>query len=254
MKFISYNIRDGAVDTFNQIIEIVQKESPDYLSLNEANTFAADDQKLLKQFAERTGFPYFSIALSGEDDYHVASFSKHPFKKVYEVHPLDRACIVGEIDSTYGPISIASFHLTPYSEDQRLPEIQRILEAQNGYEHKILMGDMNSLSRRDGYRDEMIEHFNEMQVKKFTTNGALRFDVLQTIENAGYVDSAVELDKNMIFTVPTPANIDTTHAQMRLDYIFVSTSLAPHLTSYSVIKDELTHIASDHYPVKIELH
>lgn len=252
MKVMTYNILDGAVDTLQEIVEVVKKESPDYLTLNEANTFASGDNKILKVFAQETNFPYFDIALSGEYDYHVAVLSKYPFKSVNKLQPLARACLITLIDSPLGELSIASLHLTPYSEDLRHPEIDLILDFQKEYPNKILMGDMNSLSKNDGYDERIIADFNKTQIKKFTGNGKLRFDAIDKILSTGYQDSAVLLGKNKETTVPTPSNNDSSHAQMRLDYIFLSNSLSTHLSSYEVIKNELTNKASDHYPVVIE--
>jgi len=250
---MTYNILDGAVNTLPRIIEVIKKESPDYLTLNEANTFASDDNKILKEFAKEANFPYFDIALSGEYDYHVAVFSKYKFKSVNKLQPLARACSITLIASPFGELSIASLHLTPYSEDLRHPEIDLILDFQKQYPNKILMGDMNSLSKNDGYNKNIITDFNEVQVKKFTSDGKLRFDAIDKILITGYQDSAVLLGKNKDTTVPTSSNRDSAHAQMRLDYIFLSSSLSTHLSSYNVIKNELTNRSSDHYPVVVEI-
>ena len=57
---MTYNILDGASETLSEIIEIVKKESPDYLTLNEANTFARDDSKILKEFARQKNLRGYS--------------------------------------------------------------------------------------------------------------------------------------------------------------------------------------------------
>lgn len=253
MKLMSYNIFDGAVNKLPQIIEIVKKESPDYLTLNEANTFANDNNKILKEFAQATSFPYFELALSGEMDYHVAAFSKYPFLSVNKLQPLARSCLITLVESPSGKLSLASLHLTPYSEDLRHPEIDKIIEFQNQYDKRILMGDMNSLSQKDEYDNNIVGDFNEIQLKKFTTDGNLRFDAIDKILSVGYFDTAVELGKNGEKTVPTPENEDVSHSSMRLDYIFVSKSLLPKLKSYSVLRNSLTDKASDHYPISIVL-
>lgn len=253
MKLMTYNILDGAVDTLSQVIEIVKSESPDYLTLNEANTFAKDDNKILKQFAQETNFPYFDIALSGQLDYHVAVFSKYPFKKVHKLQPLARACLIAFIDTGLGELSIASLHLTPFSEDLRDGEIDMIVNFQKEYANRVLTGDMNSLSKSDGYNENMIKDFNKTQLRKFTTDGKIRFDAIDKILSTGYFDSAVKLRKNKEYTVPTAANIDPAHSHMRLDYLFVSQPLLDHMDSYRVVKNKLTDKASDHYPIVVEL-
>ena len=146
-----------------------------------------------------------------------------------------------------------SFHLTPYTEDLRHPEIELILTSQKAFSKRILMGDLNSLSSADTYPSNLSESFNEIQLKKFTTAGKLRFDVIDKILSNGYIDSAVQLQKNKENTVPTPINKDQSHASLRLDYIFVSKELTLHLQSYTVVKNQFTNQASDHYPVVVVL-
>ena len=92
-----------------------------------------------------------------------------------------------------------------------------------------------------------------MQLKKFTTDGKLRFDAISKIISNGYVDCAVRLGKNKEYTAPTSINEYSAHSNMRLDYIFLSESLIRHLKGYKVIKSDLTEKASDHYPVVVEL-
>lgn len=250
---MTYNILNGATEALPQVIDVVRAETPDYLTLNETNTFAKNDHKILKEFAQAANFPYFDMALSGEGDYHVAIFSKYPFQETHKLQPLARACFIAVVNTELGPISIASLHLTPSSEDERLPEIDLILAHQNRYKHKILMGDMNSLSPDDGYNPAITKNFNDMQLKKFTTAGKLRFDAIQKILATGYTDPAVTLGKNREHTAPTSINEYYAHSDMRLDYIFLSASLLSHLQSYAVIKNTLTETASDHYPVTVTL-
>lgn len=249
MKLMTYNIFDGAVQTLDKVREVVQQQSPDYLTINEANTFSDNNNKILKEFAKAINLPYFDIALSGEFNYHVAVFSKYPFKTVDKLQPLARACLITLINTPLGEVSIASLHLTPYSEDLRHPEIDTIITFQKQFPQRILMGDMNSLSASDNYDASMINQFNEAQLKKFTTNKQFRFDAIDKILSVGYYDVAVEQGKNKETTVPTPTNTDTTHASLRLDYIFVSKPLLPHVTDYTVVKNSLTDHASDHYPI-----
>jgi exodeoxyribonuclease-3 len=253
MKLMSYNILDGGLDRISLIIDAVKKEVPDFLTINEANTFAKDDKKIMNQMAQVSGLPYFAIAMSGEYDYHAAVFSKYPFKKMHIVPSLMRACIITLVETEIGEVSIASFHLTPYSEDLRHPEIDKIIDYQKQYPSRILIGDMNSLAESDDYNPDIVNNFNNVQLKKFTTDKKLRFDVINKITSSGYIDTAKQLEKHKDKTVPTPANRDASHAQMRLDYIFISNSLLPHLHSYAVVKNEITDRASDHYPITVVL-
>jgi len=253
MKLMSYNILNGAKDTLPLVIKAIKSESPDYLTINEANTFASNNNEILDKVAKELDFPYFDIALSGEYDYHIAVFSKYPFLEIHKLQPLARACLVTRIKTEIGELTIASLHLTPYTEDLRHPEIDLITKFQKKYVNKILMGDMNSLSKYDGYDSKIIKTFNDMQIKKFTTGGKFRFDAINKIMSVGYYDSAFEMKKNKDYTAPTSINEYSAHSNMRLDYIFLSKSLLNHLKDYFVIKNNITKKASDHYPITIEL-
>lgn len=253
MKLMTYNILDGGDDRLELIAKIINDSAPDFVTINEANGFDANDNKKLVDLSHATNMPYFHLALSGEYDYHVAVLSKLPFKKVDELHPLMRAGIAAVIDSEIGEIYITGTHLTPYSEELRIPEVELLISDQKDYKNSILMGDMNSLSKNDKYSNTIVQNFNEPQLKKFTKDGSLLFEIIEKIEASGYTDTAVELNVQSENTAPTLSNTDVTHAKTRLDYIFVSPSLRKYIASYSVIKNELTEKASDHYPVLVEL-
>lgn len=250
---MTYNILNGGEMGIDAIVDVVKKEAPDFVTINEANTFAANGNEGLNEFAEKTGFKFSELALSGENDYHVAVLSKYPFTRVDKITPLTRACIVVEVETEFGEVSIASMHLTPYTEDQRIPEIDLIMKFQSEFRLKVMMGDMNSLSTNDNYSSTMVKDFNEMQLKKFTTDGKLRFDVIKKILSNGYVDSAVKLGKNKEWTAPTHINEFSAHSNMRLDYIFLAEILAANLKNYYVVKNPLSDKASDHYPIVVEL-
>ena len=245
---MTYNILDGGHD-FDAVLETIKTEKPDFLTINEANGFDENNNQKLKEFAEKTGFSHFHLALSGEDDYHVAVFSKLPLREIREITPLARAGILVVIDSDFGEICVLGTHLTPFGEDLRMAEIDLLISAQTPYANKILMGDMNSLAKSGQYSVKM---FSEKQATKFVNDNQVRYDVTERILSSGYIDTAVLCDTRDT-TVPTPVNRDPYHAELRLDYIFVSDSLRENVASYSVVKNALTDKASDHYPIVVSL-
>lgn len=252
MKLMAYNISNGGENRLDLILEIIKKEYPDFLVVNEANGFDKDDK--LNQFSKGVSLPYSKLSLSGEYDYHTAIFSRYPLKEVKEIKSLRNAGILAVVETEFGEISIIGAHLSPYTEDSRLPEVDLIINQQKQYPNRILMGDINSLSDRDSYNEEIINGFNETQLNKFTTNGRFRFDVINKIASSGYLDSAVIFGKQVIPTVPTGVKQDEAHlTDMRVDYIFISDSLKDRIKSYSVIKNKITEKASDHYPIVIEI-
>ena len=246
---MTYNIFEGAKETLPHIIEMINAEQPDYLALNEANTFSQDGNKVLRTFADATQMPFYDISLSGKEDYHVAILSRYPLKNVQRLESFQRACIAAEISTDMGLISVASLHLSPYAEDIRVAEIERVAAFQKPYSNKVLMGDFNALSAQDEYGEDLIASFNHKQAKKFTQNGRFHFEAIGRVLESGYIDVGKQKGKEAESTVPTPANRDETHASLRLDYIFISQALVPHLRSYEVVKNEKTDLASVHYPV-----
>jgi len=249
---MSYNILDGGEGRLDLIISAIKSESPDVLVINEANSFSANGNKTLKLFSEKTGLPYYNIAPT-EWGYDIAILSRLPFNKSEVLMPNKRAAFAVEIDSPFGPLSVIGLHLSPDSEINRLFEIKEIIDYQKKYENRIIMGDMNALSRQDDYSPKIIGGFNAKQTEKFTDKGKPLFDVVDTILKSEYLDAAVQLKGNKETTVPTPSNRDIAHADLRLDYIFISESLASHIVDYKVVKNETTDKASDHYPIIVKL-
>jgi len=253
MKLMTYNILNGGEDRMELIIKIISNEKLDFLVINEANGFNENNNQRLNKLAEQIELPYFDLSLSGEYDYHTAIFSRYPFARKEQLKPMRNAGIMVNIKTKLGDLSIVGMHLTPYTEDLRLKEIELILNQQKKYENKILMGDLNSLSFSDNYNQKVIKGFNNYQLEKFTKDSKLCFNVIDKITSHGYLDAAYIFNKQKISTVPTGINKDKAHsASIRVDYIFTSTSLKDKVKSYSVIKTILTEKASDHYPVIIE--
>lgn len=249
---MTYNLLNGAVDQFNEVIEVVKADNPDFLTLNEASDFDTNNNKKLIEFAQKTNFSNYHLARCGDsDNYHVAVLSKLPFKATDTIKPLARAGILVVIDTPLGEIAFVGTHLTPYSEDLRIPEAKLIIEKLASYQNSILTGDLNSLSPEDGYSESIVKRFNEIQVKKFTSNGKLRFDVMKMFAKHSFVDTAGLFGKQRNITAPTSLNEKEVHSNMRLDYILVSKFLKDKVTGYEVVKNRLTKNASDHYPVVI---
>ncbi len=253
MKLMTYNILGGWDDRIELIIDTVLDESPDYLVVNEANAFVPDISGHLSLLTETTDLSYAAAAPSGKDTFHVLLFSKKPFHYVQFLTPLVRAGVFAIVDTVFGELAIVGTHLTPFAEDERLTEVASILKATEAHPRTVIMGDLNALSPRDEYNHLSWERMNSVQRAKFTTDQQLRFDTISRIEEAGFVDTAVAQGCNHLPTSPTAITHDIAHADMRLDYIFVSRALAGSVVDYRVVKNNNTEIASDHYPVVAEL-
>jgi endonuclease/exonuclease/phosphatase family metal-dependent hydrolase len=74
-------------------------------------------------------------------------------------------------------------------------------------------------------------------------------EVIERIKKAGYLDAAVITQKEQIHTVPVTQDSDVVYHDLRLDYVFLSNSLAERTVDYRVIINEITRVCSDHYPI-----
>lgn len=251
MRWMAYNIFEGAQNTFPDVLAVVDTAQPDLLVINEANGF--DNDGKLDALAS-AGLQYYHIEKCGDgDQYHVALLSREPLHNVQAIRPLARAAILAEVRVPgVGEAGVVGTHLTPFSETKRVKEIECILAALKKYDDAAIVGDMNALSPEDTYPDNFLRALTPSQRKKFSANNRLSFSAIQTILDAGFVDIAVQTGKQDVATVPTQANTDPDHARLRLDYIFAMGKLAGLVVRYEVLVNETTNASSDHYPLVVD--
>lgn len=117
----------------------------------------------------------------------------------------------------------------------------------------IVAGDFNSVSPYDpepiGW-DTLPSHF---QARYLSLDGKTSDKrILETLYQAGFIDIAHRFNQHTESTVPGKAFKGTEFIPFRSDYILASAALAQAATSYAVIKNDTTDMASDHYPVIAE--
>jgi len=254
---MTFNILEGGIDEngsrIDFIKEVIKEASPDFLALQEAYNFEKDNDQLLKEVSQHTGLQYYALSpgriLEDGKQYHAASFSRYPFKEKYlfSGSQFQNAALFTVIDSSVGELSICNIHLhiplnfeEAGSEDKRLKELEIILGHISRYKNLILLGDFNSISRDDNY------DLKTLEVEP-------RFDVTSKLAR-DYVDVASYLKLEDRSTHPTPINKNPSYTMpVRIDYIFVSSSLAPRIQDATVIKTPISEQASDHYPFMADI-
>lgn len=250
MKIMTFNIWEGGIDDVGSrtdfIVDVIKEANPDFLALQEANHFDKDSNSLLKKISKEVSLPYYALSegtlRKNGKRYHVVILSRYPLREEYKFSgfPFDCAALSVVIDSPLGEISICNLHLHAYSEDKRLNELKIILKYQSRYKNHMLLGDFNSLSHKDEYDTKTLEVEN-------------RFDVTDIL-NKNYTDVASYLALNDRSTHPAPINIDPAITKpIRIDYIFVTSSLTAHTKNATVIKTAISKKASDHYPITLTL-
>ena len=245
MKVMTFNILRGGIDEYGSRIDfikdVIKEASPDFLALQEANDFEKDKNRLLRGVSRNIKLQYYALSsgsmLEDGRQYHAVSLSRYPIKKKYKFSGPSFQCaaLFSLIDSPFGELAICNIHLNVDSEDERLRELEIILEYMAVYKNKILLGDFNSITLDDDYDLETLEV-------------EARFDVTNILKR-DYVDVASYLTLDNRSTCPTPSNRNPAYTKpMRIDYIFVSPTLTPRIKAATVIKTPISDQASDHYP------
>ena len=245
MRIATYNLFEGAQDTYALLKEFVEQQDLDILCIQEANEWQDGDPSRLDDFSASTGLDSYVFGNSPRTRFKLATFSRLPIlSSVVHTEGYWHCAVQTVIDTGSEPLDLWNVHLNPQDEDKRLEEARRIAAD-------LAVGDFNGLSRSDRYPN-LLEKLQVQGIEKFGAT-ALRYEVTDYLTKAGLVDLGAELGSNT-YTVPTQANQDMFHAaRMRLDYMFALPRIAALARSLVVIKNSLTDQISDHYPVVLVL-
>jgi len=240
---MTYNLGKYINRHLSLAANIIKDHEPDVLVLNEAS-WAKCKPHILKKLSAKFMLPYFLVAKSIKTNNHTVIYSKNKMEDDTTMVNFRNAGIIVTVNTKIGDVSIAGVHLAPNTEDNRLLEIERIISKQKKSKLKIILGDLNSISP------------NNTVISSLKSHGlpeAVRYDVVNRIKKAGYVDAAVITQKEQISTVPITQDNNIIYYNLRLDYVFLSKSLTERAVNYSVIINEKTRVCSDHYPIMVQI-
>lgn len=262
IKILSYNVLYGLQkDTINieRYKSLLRDIDPDIVATQEMNGWT---QKTLEDLAGSYGHPY--ALQSKEAGYPVALTSKTPlinFRKVTEnmLHSYIYAKIRG--------IHIFVVHLSPATYKKRLEEAENVLAQAkeiSAREPILIMGDFNALDASDSaYYGEEVYRMLKGREEKYPhirnlNQGRLDYSVMNKFREAGFKDAYKLMKNEFTGSMPTSkdgeGNINPNHPGVtrRIDYIWCNTTAAKYLTRCVILKNELTRVISDHYPVYAE--
>jgi endonuclease/exonuclease/phosphatase family metal-dependent hydrolase len=252
MRIAHYNILQGGQKRIKNISKVIKQIDPDICGILEAVGWQKNIHTYRK-LGEKMGYQFFNIAVANYK-HNIALFSKIPLDiKIitsnvkYSI--LQATIKKGQLKNT----KIFFVHLSPVSEDARLLEIDELLKHTQT-KNIIVMGDFNSLSEADSYdKEKLLKTFQKTNISKYGTT-ALHFEVIKKVEHSKLVDAAKYLKYPFTASAPTKSNVDVAHAtNLRIDYAFVSTNILKYLKKIEIFKSDEAEIASDHYPLVIEL-
>jgi endonuclease/exonuclease/phosphatase family metal-dependent hydrolase len=261
LRLITHNIWNGFTEVPEQKaswISWLNDKQPDVLALQELKGYTPEQLS-----GEARQWAHTHSALLKQEGFPTGITSGFPIEDVQRTlsgfhHGLLRARIQG--------IYFYVIHLHPSNWEIRRQEVELLLQDINtlpAEAHVVLAGDFNALSRADSiyYEGGNLEDFfykrdqeiNENNLK----NGALDYEVINTITNYGFADTELEgRHDNYKFTgsFPTAVEKPGDHGEnRRLDYVFVSPSLYQHISPSRIVVNEQTMLFSDHLPVLIDI-
>jgi len=268
LKLITYNIWNGfewGKDTIRQanMIDWIQKKSPDVLALQELNDF---NQEKLAREAKKWGHNYALILK--ESGYPVGITSRYPIELkeriIENMHHGALHCKTAGID-------FFIVHLSPFQHIKRhkeakiiLDKLSKITASQDKY---IVLGDFNAVSPLDAHlykgNKELITEMKKSEEKHSHVRNLLQenleYGVISSFLSFPLIDVTQLYTDQLEQRISYPTQVfekkrgegRSIHST-RIDYILVSPKLAAKCTNAGVYNQKGTFYLSDHYPVYSE--
>lgn len=253
LKVMTLNILFGGEERMEALLAILAREKPDVLVLQEC--LGWEDGVRLRQVAAALGLPADEAHLrlgtarprgSGKR-YHVAVASRAPLRSVRvhnDAHFLGHCLVQCELEAG-DPLTLFGAHFDSHHENLRFVEaryLRSLLDPTAFREGAfLLLGDLNSLSRKDPYPVDLADRVRRAGVDKY--GHPPRFDVLDELEDFGWVDALRHRPVSSHW-VTAQRNRGGERIDYRTDYIFASPRMAERLLGAEVVD---VGQASDHH-------
>jgi exodeoxyribonuclease III len=256
MKVLFLNCYNGCLDPkrYERLTQFIKRQKPDILGMAELNDWDNKKAQRLEDFLKKTGFLYYTFCKS-KSGFNLGIFSKFPIKSEIVLQKGFRTgAVISEIQTPHTTLNVCLTHLHYKNELLRLKEIKLLLPLIINKNNLIFMGDFNSLSPTDAYNNkEILKQIQKQHISKFGTE-KLHTSVISYIIKNNLIDTIKLFSKGVQYTVPTLLNNDADHfMRLRVDYIFVSNNLSSKLKKAKTIRNKITNLISDHFPISITL-
>jgi len=245
VRLLSYNIRFGGTGREKAISAVINDAKPDVVVLEEAI-----QPGVVEQLAGACGMKMWG-ALNGQS---LGFLSRLPVSR-YAWHQVRFAkrqylelVLAGSGLRIYG-VHLSAIH-SNVTERRRSYELRAILSQVAPYRQSphIFTGDFNSLAPGERLDERKLPL--RLRTILWMTGGTVQWITIQQMLNAGYADGYRKFhnQEDHGFTFPT------WDPHVRLDYLFVPSSMAGRVTRCEVLRDNPSaRQASDHFPLFSEL-
>jgi endonuclease/exonuclease/phosphatase family metal-dependent hydrolase len=252
MRIASYNILDGGVGRADPLAEVILAQRPDIVALVEA-----DDLAVLERIASRAKMDFIH-ATGGKKG--AALLSHWPIRETIDHAAARKIDIKSLLEATViepggGEWTVGVIHLhgnaNEADERTREKQIAQVLEIFKPHRQAkrphLLAGDFNSNSPIQLIDPEKCKP--ETRQSWIDNGNKLPRRVVQTLLNAGYVDSLYAVDPDQ---ARANGSFTTQFPGQRIDYIFAFGVGQPKIVRAWIEQDRLAKYASDHFPIGAE--
>jgi endonuclease/exonuclease/phosphatase family metal-dependent hydrolase len=276
LKIMQYNILAGfrkfekpytlEENRLKSAQKIVEKEDPDILALNEAYFESENKSAILMDYQKIFDFPFYA---HGNHENKMNFFwgncilSKHPiiFEENLSKKGKSLLRLKIKIENKIIDLDVTHLSMIPLTNSKGQGKLTKeILKGKKS--NYLLIGDLNSLSPLDKYnKKKMINSWSKfskgildmphkdrkISTTKDLVEEMLKRDAVKEVSKKGLVDTYKKKNKNFDFTIPTDLLSKDKSSGVRMDYIFCSKDFK--VLKSGIIKNKLTEMASDHYPI-----
>jgi exodeoxyribonuclease-3 len=241
LRLLTYNILKGGVGREAHLADVINRERPDIVVLQEATR--PDVVERLARATDMTqwgstrgrSLGFLSRVPIDEHRWIRPRWSQHAF---LELRPKG-------VDVRVFGVHLSAVHAA-WTEARRVRELRSLLQAIKAHDrtHHVLVGDFNTLA--PGERLQVSKLPYRLRLLVWLSGGRIRWQTIAIVLGAGYVDGfRYRHDGEVGLTFPT------WDPHSRLDYVFVPKPFAERLTTCDVVTDNpALPLASDHFPVR----
>jgi len=260
MRVMTWNIKTGGYDRFGDrlaaIIDVVERERPDVLALQELRNFGVRGGRRLHALAGAVGMtPHLARSALGQP---VAVLVRPPLeitRRVAVTWRLHHAAAAVTVAPTQaGPLTVVSAHLNPFSPPRRRREAVWLAARFGRRRGPVLIaGDLNGLDPGTDHTETLARLPGIHHRRHVDAAGVVDTRAVDAFGRAGLVDLWKATGSGPGLTVPTTKGGGKEFSRMRLDYVFAGPALAGRVLSMRAVRGDETEYASDHYPVLVDL-
>lgn len=269
MRLMTYNILEGGGDRWAALCEVISRQRPDVLAVQECLRFDCEWRSRLTDLERVTGLS--GVLFPSRTGFHLALLTPGTWKVLgsrYTTDGFHNGAAMVDVEVQDGArLRLGITHMNPWTEDNRVSEATHLLKWARTAEgvSTILLGDFNGLSPQDELPGSTLERLLPQYCQEPGLTDPWRHEALEVLLEGGFVDTAHVPGPATTGSTGTSAiDVGTTYPTasiadpegcppIRIDYCLVTPDLAPHITAWRIVTEAPAGWASDHYPVVVEL-